>query len=155
MAGEVFFYHLTRRTLETLAPDLLERCLARGWRVTLRAGGPERLAALDSWLWTYREESWLPHGGPADPEPERQPIYLTAGDETPNDPDALMLIDGAEAQEAEIARLARVMTIFDGRDEAAVNQARGFWRRVVAGGARAEYWAEEGGRFIRKAQSGG
>ena len=156
MPGEVFFYHLLRRSLDSLAPELLERSLERGWRVTLRAGSAERLAALDGWLWTWREDSWLPHGTSADPEPERQPIYLTAGAETPNRPDALLLVDGAEAREAEIAGLARVMTIFDGRDEAAVEQARAFWRRAVAAGAGAQYWAEDpSGRFQRKAVSGG
>ena len=151
----MYFYHLTRRTLDSTAPELLEKCLERGWRGVLRLGGAERLAALDGWLWTWREDSFLPHGGPADPFPERQPIYLTAGDETPNAPSALMLADGAEATEAEIARLERVMTLFDGRDEAAVEAARGFWRRVVAAGATARYWAEgPEGRFSERARSG-
>ncbi len=154
MPGEVYFYHLRRRTLDSLAPDLLEKSLERGWRVTLRAGGAERLAALDAWLWTYRDDSFLPHGGAGDPHPDRQPVYLTAGDETPNDPHALMLIDGAEANETEIRRLERVMTLFDGQDEAAVQAARGFWRRVVAAGAAAQYWAEgPDGRFAKKAES--
>lgn len=155
MAGEVLFYHLTRRTLEQTAPELLEKSLERGWRVAFRLGSRERLEAMDGWLWTYREESFLPHGTAAEPHPERQPVYLTLGTETPNDPQALFLADGAEAAPEEIARFTRVVTLFDGADDAAVAQARAFWRAVVAAGARARYWAEgPDGRWTQRAESG-
>lgn len=155
MAGDVWFYHLTRRTLEDAVPDLLEKCRARDWRVTLRAGSAERAEALNARLWTFRDDSFLPHGTAADGFAARQPIYLTAGPETPNDPAVLFLVDGAEATAAEAARFERVVTVFDGRDETAVQAARAFWRAVVAAGASASYWAEERGGWTRKAQSGG
>ncbi len=141
-AAEVHFYHLTRTSLEGAAPLLLEKCLERGWRVTVRLGAPERVAALDRHLWIYRDESFLPHGAPGAPSPERQPIWLTSGSETPNDPQALMLADGAEATPEEMSKLDRTMLLFDGRDEAAVAAARDFWRRAKAAGLGATYWAE-------------
>jgi DNA polymerase-3 subunit chi len=156
MPGEVFFYHLTRRSLEATAPDLLEKCLQKGWRVALRATAPERVEALDALLWTFRDDSFLPHAAARDGRAERQPIYLTHGTETPNDPDALMLVDGADADAAELTRFARVMTLFDGRDESALAAARDLWRRAVAAGARARYWAEgEDGRWTQRAEAGG
>jgi DNA polymerase-3 subunit chi len=156
MPGEVFFYHLTRRTLETTAPDLLEKCLERGWRVTLRAVSPERVEALDSLLWTYRDDSFLPHASAREGRADSQPIFLTHTSDTPNSPDALMLVDGADADAAELTGMARVMTLFDGRDDSAVAAARDLWRRAVAAGARARYWAEtEDGRWTQKAESGG
>ena len=69
---EVLFYHLTERPLESASPDILEKCLERGWRVTLRAGSEERARALDVHYWTYRDESFLPHGMAGDGPPEKQ-----------------------------------------------------------------------------------
>ena len=52
--AEVLFYHMTESRLEEALPDLLEKCLARGWRVVVQSTSPERADALDAHLWTYR-----------------------------------------------------------------------------------------------------
>ncbi|MEM9047869.1 MAG: DNA polymerase III subunit chi [Pseudomonadota bacterium] len=152
--AEVLFYHLTRATLETTLPGLLERSLAKGWWVVLRCGGAERLAALDSHLWTYDEAGFLPHGGPQSPFAERQPIYLTTGDEIPNRAEALFLVDGARATPEQMAGLTRTVLLFDGRDAAAVAQARHDWKAVTGAGLTAVYWAQTERGWSEKARSG-
>src|SRR4249919_3176025 len=69
---EVLFYHLDRQPLERVLPDLLERCLERGWRAVVQVGSEERRDALDAHLWTYREEGFLPHGTVKDGSAEAQ-----------------------------------------------------------------------------------
>ena len=64
---EVLFYHLEHQALEGALPGLIERTLARDWRAVIQAGSEERVEALDTLLWTYREESFLPHGTRRDP----------------------------------------------------------------------------------------
>src|SRR5947208_365205 len=71
---DAFFYHLQRVPLERVLPDLLERSIGRGWRCAVQAS-EERLRVLDDWLWTFAEESFLPHGVEAD-DGARQPIVL-------------------------------------------------------------------------------
>lgn len=152
---EALFYHLTARPLEQAAPEILEKCRERAMRVTLRAGSPERVAALSSHLWTYRDESFLAHGGPEDGHAERQPIYLTAGDEVPNDPQVLFVVDSAAVSAAEFARFERTVIMFDSRDEAAVADARAKWREARAAGVRAVYWAQSPeGRWIKQTEAG-
>ena len=155
-ASEALFYHLTGRPLEGVLPEILERCLARGWRVTLRGGSAERLAALGTHLWTYRDDAFLPHGDASDGFAARQPIYLTTGPEKPNAPDVLILVDRAAVAAAELTAHTRLVALFDGHDAAAVDEARVLWKQTVAAGCVAQYWAEDGqGRWVRKAQSGG
>lgn len=151
---EAFFYHLTASVMEAAAPPLLEKCLARGWRVTVRGGAAERIAALGAHLWTYDDAAFLPHGDASDGFAERQPIYLTAGDETPNAPQVLCLVDGAAADATEFAAFARVMVLFDGGDAEALALARRQWSLAVSAGARAHYWAQgEGGRWEKRRES--
>ena len=45
------------------------------WCATARARA--RIEHLDGWLWTYRDDSFLPHGADDEPMAERQPILLT------------------------------------------------------------------------------
>jgi len=81
---EVLFYHLEHQPLERVLPVLLERTLERGWRAVVQCGSAERLDALDSGLWTYRDDSFLPHGMAEDGPGELQPIYLTASSTAPS-----------------------------------------------------------------------
>lgn len=148
--AEVLFYHLTATPLEATLPDLLERSLARGWRVVVRVGSATTLGALDAALWTYRDDAFLPHGTAALGHAAAQPIWLTADDDVPNRADVLMLADGARATPAEMAGFARTCLLFDGTDERAVETARTDWRAVRAAELPAKYWAQEQGRWVQK-----
>ncbi len=134
---ELWFYHLERTELERALAPLLEKCLQRGWRAIVRGGSEERLDDLDAKLWTYRDDSFLPHGRD---RPERQPVLLTAQGGNPNGAQALFLIDGAEP--GDLSGFARACLIFDGRDEAALNSARARWKEAKEAGIIASYWRE-------------
>jgi DNA polymerase-3 subunit chi len=147
---EVYFYHLERRSLEEVLPTLLERSLERGWRATVQVASEERVEALNTLLWTYREESFLPHGTARDGSPEAHPIYLTTGEDNPNDARVRFLVDGATLADA--SAYARIVFIFDGRDEAAVERARADWRAAKDRGHTVSYWQQdEAGRWQQKA----
>jgi DNA polymerase-3 subunit chi len=138
---EVWFYHLERSGLDQVLPELLERTLARGWKAIVRSREADRVEHLDGWLWSYRDESFLPHGPSDEPQAARQPILLTTGFENPNDADVLFLVDGAEP--GELAGYARCMIVFDGRDTAQLAVARAQWKAVKAKGHAAVYWKQQ------------
>jgi len=150
---EVLFYRLSSAPVEAALPAMLEASLDRGWRVLVRVGGAAGVAFLDERLWTWREDAFLPHGVAGGPEAARQPILLTTGRDNPNGAGVLMCVLGARAAAEEFAAFDRVCLIFDAADEAAVAAARDDWRAVVAAGHAATYWAQEDGRWVRKASS--
>ena len=137
---EVLFYHLERQPLERVLPGLLEKSLERGWRAVVQASSPERVQMLNSLLWTYREESFLPHGSAKDGPAHRQPIYLTEGEDNPNGADIRFLVDGADL--ADLSGYVRVVYLFDGHDERAVQQAREQWSAAKASGCSVTYWQQ-------------
>lgn len=147
--AEVLFYHLERTSLERVLPPLLERTLERGWRAVVQSGSAERLEALDLALWTYSDASFLPHGTARDGNPARQPIYLTTGEETPNEAGIRFLVDGAEM--AEFTGFMRIVCIFDGNDPEATGKARSQWQAAKAAGCAVTYWRQsEGGRWEKQ-----
>lgn len=149
-AGEVWFYHLERSSLDTALPELLEKTLARGWRALVRVREPERLAALDERLWTWRAESFLPHGRADRPDAERQPVLLTTEQANPNTAQVLFIVDGAEL--GPLDGFERCVVLFDGRDDEAVAEARRRWSQVKASGAACSYWKQdEDGRWSKAA----
>ena len=138
---EVWFYHLERTGVEQALPELLERALARGWRALVRTRDPQRLARLDEHLWTWRDDSFLPHGPADEPNAARQPVLLSTGFENANEAQALFLVDGAEP--GDVAGYARCMVLFDGRDEAALAIARAQWSALKAAGGEMSYWKQQ------------
>ena len=147
---EVYFYHLERRTLDDVLPKLLELSLERGWRAAVQAASEERVEALNTLLWTYRDESFLPHGTARDGRASSQPIYLTADDDNPNAAQVRFLVDGATL--ADTSPYLRVAYVFDGRDQAAVARAREVWQDAKARGDAVSYWQQDAnGRWHQKA----
>ncbi|MFL5295992.1 MAG: DNA polymerase III subunit chi [Phenylobacterium sp.] len=139
--GEVWFYHLERTSLEQALPELLEKTMQRGWKAVVRAREPERVAHLDGWLWTYRDDSFLPHAPDDEPGAARQPILLTTGFENPNAADALFLVDGAEP--GDLTGYERCVVIFDAADESQLTQARAQFKAAKASGAAVSYWKQQ------------
>lgn len=147
---EIGFYHLRTTPLEKALPRLLEKVLEGGHRALVMAGSAERVAWLDSTLWTYDPASFLPHGTERDGRPERQPIYLTAKAENPNGADVLVLVDGVEPDQ--LSGFTRCLDLFDGADAAAVEAARRRWKARAAEGHALTYWQQaDGGRWEKKA----
>jgi DNA polymerase-3 subunit chi len=148
--ADVMFYHLERRPLERVLPSLVEKTLERGWRAVIQVGSEERLEALDAALWTYAEESFLPHGTAKSGHASDQPVYLTTGDETPNGAGVRFLIDGAPP--ATFTGMTRMVFIFDGNDSDAVAAARSQWKAAKAAGCGLTYWQQnDDGRWEKKA----
>ena len=147
---EVLFYHLEQQPLERVLPVLVERTLERGWRAVIQAGSPERLEAVDTLLWTWKEESFLPHGMARDGNAELQPVFLTTEEANPNGAGVRFLVDGAEI--GRFSGYVRVVVMFDGHDPAAVATARAQWKAVKAEGLAATYWQQSPvGKWERKA----
>jgi DNA polymerase-3 subunit chi len=148
---EVLFYHLQGQKLEGVLPTLIERSLERGWRVVVQGASEERIEALDAHLWTYRDDSFLPHGTWREAEAAEQPVLLTLNDGNPNAANVRFLVDGARLP-ADAEDYQRIVLLFDGDDEDAVAAARGQWSEVKAKGFEATYWQpDDSGRWVKKA----
>ncbi|MDO5704667.1 MAG: DNA polymerase III subunit chi [Paracoccus sp. (in: a-proteobacteria)] len=148
--GNALFYHLTRTPAESLAPTLIAKAQAAGWRVELRGTSRAAMERLDEKLWLDQE--FMPHGLSGGPHDARQPVLLTCAGQgaAANDPACLLTLDGAEVSASECKALEKVLILFDGGNPAAVDRARDQWRDLTGAGVTAEYWAEDGGRWERK-----
>ena len=147
---EVRFYHLQDDSLEHTLPKLLEKTLERGWRAVVLAGSADRVDALNSALWSYSPECFLPHGTKKDGYPGRQPIWLTEEDENPNGANVLFLVDGSNSLKIDEYNLC--CEVFDGRDDQAVASARKHWKMRTDAGYQLTYWQQtDQGTWEKKA----
>lgn len=146
---EMWFYHLERTGLDQALPELLEKTLQRGWKAVVRTRESDRVEHLDGWLWSYRDDSFLPHAPADDPAAARQPVLITIGVENPNAADALFLIDGAEP--GDLSGYARCVVLFDGGDAAQLGLARAQWAQAKGKGLSVSYWKQQGRGWEKQA----
>ena len=151
---ETLFYHLERRGLDDVLPGLLEKTLQRGWRAIVRTESAERAEAIDNLLWTYNDQTFLPHAQAGDGDPARQPVLITVEEGNPNKAQILFVVGGAQppAWDGHAAQvLARIVLMFDGRDPEAVQTARSAWKDAKDAGHDVTYWKEmPGGKWEKQ-----
>jgi DNA polymerase-3 subunit chi len=147
--SEIRFYHLTRKTLEQALPEMLEKTLERGWRAVVMAGSPERVESLTQHLWTYKPDSFLPHGNAKDGNAAQHPVWLTPLDERPNNAAVLFLTDGAES--TLVGDYERVCELFDGNNDEAVAAARRRWAGYKSLGHELSYWQQGDRGWVNQA----
>ncbi|MFL6797882.1 MAG: DNA polymerase III subunit chi [Xanthobacteraceae bacterium] len=147
---ELVLYHLRRQGVERILPSLIEKSLERGWRVVVQASSDERIDALDAHLWTFRDDSFLPHGTRRQGDAADQPVLLTVDDDNPNGATVRFLIDGAPIPD-DTATYHRFVVLFDGDDPDSVAAARQRWNEGKEKGCELTCWeADAQGRWVRR-----
>ena len=140
MTTEVRFYHLERSGLDQALPGLITKALETGRRVLVKMADERAVERMNEHLWVYNPNSFIPHGAKKDGNAERQHVYLTANDDNPNNADVLILTGGAQA--ADIKNFKLCCEMLDGRDEAAVSDARARWKTYKDAGYAVAYWQQ-------------
>ena len=137
------FYHLQNQSLEEVLPKLLVKAYATEQKIVVKVGNDERVEFINTHLWTYEEGSFLPHGSKKDGNADIQPIWITSGEEIPNNASIMFWVDGAESSIENLSEITRILNIFDGNSEPALQQARRLWKDLKSSGHEVYYWQQD------------
>ena len=139
-AAEWWFYHIEHTSLDAAIAPLIEKCLERKWRVVV-VGHDDTLERLNKSLWTFREDSFLPHGR-ARADAAKHPVLLSTEVTAANGAKVALLLDGSDVG---VETFERVMVVFDGGDETARAKARQQYKAASDTGGGARYFQQERG----------
>ncbi|PRY80465.1 DNA polymerase III chi subunit [Yoonia maritima] len=148
--GAAYFYHLTDSPLETTLPMLIGKAREAGWRVLVRTNNDGLTKRLDEVLWQGPDDGFNPHGVAGGPHDADQPVLL--GNASAEGFHCVMSVVGADVTAEEINATERTCILFDGWDQEALQYARGQWKALTDAGCKAQYWAQEDGRWTKKAE---
>jgi DNA polymerase-3 subunit chi len=107
-------------------------------------GSAEQVDKLDTVLWTYDKESFLPHGTDRNDAQDLQPVLLTANialaSAAPNNATVLLLLDNMLPEIH--AGYQRCLYMFDGGLDGQVQAARRHWKEIKDKGLPLTYWQQ-------------
>jgi len=148
------FYQLSHQTKAEAMALLLPKVLSAGWSAFIRAS-ETTVALLDDQLWVQPEAGFLPHALAASETASASPIVLGQQDGPHLDRsfDCIFCLDGEgpSSQEREVCE--RVCVVFDGQNPDELSAARTYWKDFSSAGYLAEYWSQETGAWVKKAES--
>tara|TARA_B100000282_G_scaffold56466_1_gene37172 strand:- start:1506 stop:1952 length:447 start_codon:yes stop_codon:yes gene_type:complete len=147
--SEVFFYHLTKTTLEIALPKILERALSEKWSIEIRTSANTNLDEISNAIWRGPEESFLPHCLEDHEDLQDYPIVLCKSP-LKDWRDCLIVVGQADLKENEVKNYKRICLIFDAKIEVELSKARKSWKKLSEEGINTAYWAEDKGRWVKK-----
>ena len=148
-----YFYHLTHEPLESALHKIVGKARGNGWRVVVRGTSDERLDWLDKQLWTQTADGFMPHGRSGGKFDADQPVLLTSSPDTPNAAQCLIAFDRAQVSAADVGQFERICLMFNGNNGEALEDARAQWKSLSDQGFEAQYWSQETGSWVKKADN--
>ncbi len=131
---------------------MLEKVLEREQKAVILSSDDRRLSELDQSLWSYRSDSFLPHGTKRDGDISEHPIWLTTAPEEAEAGEVVFVVHGASPGPLKNAETSLCAILFDGNNATAVQDARGFWKELKAADHELTYWQQtERGSWEKKA----
>ncbi len=143
--SEIRFYHLTRQPLDQALPAILMKAYTGGRKVLVHCADKNMAKKMSEQLWTYRDDSFLPHGLANEDHANLQPVLISDTDENQNEADVLILCGGALSEKLNDFSLCCEMLEDHQSDQ--VEAARARWKDYKEAGHEVTYWfqSETGG----------
>ena len=107
---EYSFYSLFPETFIRTIAKLTEKVYTSGSRATIYANEHERLNELDSVLWTFSTNSFVPHGTE---KHDYQHVMLTTNVENANSSSVLILINNFDSDVWQTLSFKKLLFVFD------------------------------------------
>lgn len=150
MATDIKFYHLTREPITHTLPKLAARAYQNKHRTVIRVLDAARVAAIDDLLWTFDDQSFLPHGTAKNDYLDLQPIFITDTTLVPNAATLLILLD--TRLDDDLDQFEKCFYLFDGTHAPELEAARQGWATLKKQNHVLSYWQQnDAGRWEQKA----
>jgi DNA polymerase-3 subunit chi len=123
---EILFVETSARRMEMRACEIAEENYAQGRKVQIIVVDQEQAERLDDLLWTFKPDSFVPHGlwaGSSD-EPE-QPVVITTRMEAVKDMDSLLMMGYTEVDL--VSQFSHVFHLVVTDNQERLDNSRRYW----------------------------
>ena len=130
---QILFVEVTASRLEMRACEIAERTYAKGDRLQIIAADQQQAVRLDSLLWTFRPDSFVPHGiFEGEKDEIVPPVLICARQERFPDFDFLLMLDYCPVEIVGQFSKATHLVVLDNRER--LEASRHYWTQLKEAG---------------------
>lgn len=146
--AQIRFYHLMRTSEDMAIASIAAKAFQTGKRVLVRVKDGAQAELINNALWTFKADSFVPHGTAKDGDAELQPVFIGVDGQNVNGAEILILSSAVAHEAMDVFDLRCEM--LDGEDEEKILAARARWKEYRAQGLDVSYWQETEQGWVKK-----
>ena len=140
---EFFFYNITARDVFKDSAILIEKLFKQRIKVLILCADDEVTSFFDDFLWSFKEESFMPHTVLDRDASQLETIIISKKQLTMEDYKTLIVLKGSIVNTDYCNRFEKTYYFFDDNNDDEKKLARTLWRESVKLGAKCKYWKVE------------
>ena len=145
---KAFFYNMSHRDVVADIAWLAENIFKKNNRIVIFCTDQETTEVVDDFLWSTRDDSFIPHSKKKDGKDTFDPILVTADLDGSYDHNVLLALNGALIKEKDWQRFAKIYYFFDNQDIKEKENARSMWKSFSSLNIDCKYWINEKNKWV-------
>ena len=145
---KAFFYNMSHRDVVADIAWLAENIFKKNNRIVIFCTDQETTEVVDDFLWSTRDDSFIPHSKKKDGKDTFDPILVTADLDGSYDHNVLLALNGGLIKEKDWQRFAKIYYFFDEQDIKERENARSMWKSFSSLNIECKYWINEKNKWV-------
>ena len=145
---KAFFYNMSHRDVVADIAWLAENIFKKNNRIVIFCADQETTEVVDDFLWSTRDDSFIPHSKKKDGKDTFDPILVTADLDGNYDHNVLLALNGGLIKEKDWQRFAKIYYFFDDQDIKEKENARSMWKSFSSLNIDCKYWINEKNKWV-------
>ena len=145
---KAFFYNASHRDVVADIAWLTENIFKKNNRIIIFCTDQETAELVDEFLWSYRDDSFIPHSLKKYGEASHNPILVTTDLDEGYDHNVLLAFNGVLIKKNDWQRFAKIYYFFDDQDIKEKENARSMWKIFSSLDVDCKYWINEKNKWV-------
>ena len=145
---KAFFYNMSHRDVVADIAWLAENIFKKNNRIVIFCTDQETTEVVDDFLWSTRDDSFIPHSKKKDGKDTFDPILVTADLDGSYEHNVLLALNGVLIKEKYWQRFAKIYYFFDDQDIKEKENARSMWKSFSSLNIDCKYWINEKNKWV-------
>ena len=145
---KAFFYNAFNRDVVTDIAWLTENIFKKNNKIVIFCSDQETAEVIDDFLWSTREDSFIPHAIKKYGKGALDPILVTTDLDGCYQHDVLLALNGVLIKEKDWKRFTKIYYFFDDQDNKEKENARSMWKSFSSLNIDCKYWINEKNKWV-------
>ena len=145
---KAFFYNSSQRDIVSDIARLTENIFKRSNEIVVFCIDQETAEVVDDFLWSYKDDSFIPHSMTKSGEASLNPILVTTDLDKGYEHNVLLALNGLLIKERDWQRFSKIYYFFDDQDIKEKENARSMWKSFSSLDIDCKYWINEKNKWV-------